>query len=1116
MVLEDVWRGEAGGLSFVQTVTVTILITDLVGSTGLESRIGPKAADELRSEHFSLLRSAVDETGGREVKNRGDGLLIVFESASQAVSCAVAVQQRFELRNRTSDEQLSIRVGLSAGDATVTDGDYFGMSVTEAARLCDQARGGQILADQLIGHLTGGRDGHTFKAIGELALKGFPEPVNAVEVGWEPLDEQGPSLPLPPRLQEMPQGGFVGRADELRRLRKLVREAPEAECRLALISGEPGIGKTRLSIHIALEARFRGAVVLYGRSDEELALPYGPWVEALTHYMEQAPEELLRDHVDQHGGELTRLLPTLAERVAGVPSPRETDPDTERHLLFGAVVGLLCAATSNSPLVLVLDDLHWADKATLVLLKHVVSRGYGMRVLIIGTYRESDLAREHPLLELLADLHREQKVDRIGLEGLEEPDIVRIIERATGHELDEAGLGLSKQLHSETDGNPFYTGELLRHLIESGALYQRDGGQWALDGGLAGLGLPRSVHEVLGRRIDRLGQSAREALSVAAVIGRDFDLDLLLRVTEASDAELLELLEQAVAAAALIESTTVPGRFSFAHALINHALYEALGTTRRVRLHRRIGEVLEEILAGQPGARISELAYHWSKAAVDLPKAVTYACLAGERALGELAPDEAIRWFQQALELQGRRPEVDHAQRCDILIGLGEAERQAGKATFRETLLEASSLAFELDDADRAARAALANNRGVQSFFGEVDEERLVALERAVQLDRSANPGRRAVLLSLQALELQLGPNHERRRALIDTSLALARDSDDPRALANVLRNLMPATTGPDTFELNRPLVKELSALAKEVRDPALEFWATDFETFDKALYGEPGEGNFARTRALADRLGQPSLRWFALFHSACEALLRGNLAEAERFADEALAAGGGAGQPDAVMVYRTVLLPIRVYQGRAGEIVEAYELRAKEYARSPSPTRARANTRPLRRASMAWAYGWLGRTAGTQMVHAAASDRFDDVPWDQTRLTALAMFADAASLGGARDAAAVLYELLEPFGDQMVSNAASAYGHVSTYLALSAATAGWDGRADEHFALACDLQEQKGMLLWAARAHLGWAEALARRGRDAPARAEAGRALALAREHGYAAIERRAAPLAG
>jgi hypothetical protein len=303
------------------------------------------------------------------------------------------------------------------------------------------------------------------------------------------------------------------------------------------------------------------------------------------------------------------------------------------------------------------------------------------------------------------------------------------------------------------------------------------------------------------------------------------------------------------------------------------------------------------------------------------------------------------------------------------------------------------------------------------------------------------------------------------------------------------------------------------------VRDPALEFWAADFEGFDKALHGElePGEGNFGRTRALAEDLGQPSLRWFALFHSACEALLRGHLAEAERFAEEALQAGGGAGQPDALMVYRTVLLPIRVHQGRGREVVEAYELRAKEYASNPASARARGPTlRAVRRASMAWAYCWLGRTVqGAGMVDAAARDRFDHVPWDQTRLTVLALFADAASLGGVTDAAAVLYKLLEPFADQVVSNAASAYGHVSTYLALSASAVGWDERADQHFALACDLQERKGMLLWAARAYLGWAEALARRGKHEQARSNAAHALALAREHGYRAIELRAAPLA-
>jgi hypothetical protein len=317
-----------------------------------------------------------------------------------------------------------------------------------------------------------------------------------------------------------------------------------------------------------------------------------------------------------------------------------------------------------------------------------------------------------------------------------------------------------------------------------------------------------------------------------------------------------------------------------------------------------------------------------------------------------------------------------------------------------------------------------------------------------------------------------------------------------------------------------RGVVKELSTTAKKVRDPALEFWVADLvQGHAKALRGElePGEGDFGPARALADDLGQPSLRWFALWHSACEALLRGDLAAAERFAEEGLQAGGGAGQPDALMVYGTPLLPIRVHQGRAEEIVERFEHSVERQSRKPASGRARrGGFWAVGRAGSAFSYCWAGRTEeGAAIVEEAARDRFDHVHWDQMRLTVLALYADAASLGGVTDAAAALYELLEPWADEVVWNGASSYGYVSTYLGLLAATVGWDERADEHFALACDLQERKGMLLWAARARLGWAEALAGRGETARAKEEAASALALAREHGYRAIELRAATIA-
>jgi AAA ATPase domain len=959
-----------------------------------------------------------------------------------------------------------------------------------------------MLARDLVAHLAGTRDGHTFKPVGALELKGLPEPVAAVEVIWEPED----AAALPPRLQEMPPGGFVGRAVERARLAELFDEASGGTRRVALISGEPGIGKTRLSTHTALEARSRGAFVLYGRADEELAVPYGHWVEALTHYVEHAPERLLRAHTERQGGELSRLVPALTERLPDAPPPRETDPDTERYLLWGAVLGLLREASSEEPLVLVLDDLHWAGKPTLLLLKHVVSHGQDIRALIVGTYRETDLGQGHPLAEVLADLHREQGVDRIALKGLAEPEIVEIMERAAGHELDRAGIGLSKQLFSETDGNPFYTAELLRHLLESGAVYQRDGGRWAMREALSEIGLPQSVREVVGRRIERLGEGARKALSMAAVIGREFDADLLLRIAEYSEDQLLELLEEAVAASVLTESGSLPGRFSFAHALINHTLYEDLGTTRRARLHRRVAEALEALLGADPGERVSELAQHWAKAttAVDLPKAISYARLAGEHALKELAPDEALRWFTQALELQAQGAEVGPAERCELLIGLGEAQRQSGDAAYRDTLLEASRIASDLADAGLAARAALSNTRGVVSVFGEVDDERLAALARALELDAFANPATCARLISLQAMELWFDIDHERRRALAEEALTLAREAGDRRALAHVLLNHLHAVWAPDTLEFRRASSRNLVETAAGVGDPALEAWGAYHETHVQIESGEVEGAEIAgrRLRSIAEALGEPVLRWLAAVVPAGLAFGRGDIAEAEQLAEEALQIGTDDGQPDAFMVYGAVMAPLRALQGRGDEMIDATEETVQAYPGIPAWAGA-----------LAWGYCWLGRIAEAEaLVRKGALDGFAHVPHDQVRSTALASYVDAAWHTRARDAAGALYPLVEPWADQIVWNGASSLGHARMYLGLLAATLGWDERADEHFTFACDIQEQNGMLLWAARAHLGWAEALAGREEVERARAEAARALELAREHGYGAIEPRAA----
>jgi class 3 adenylate cyclase/tetratricopeptide (TPR) repeat protein len=1082
--------------------TVTVLFTDLVGSTGLAVRVGPAAAEELRREHFRVLREAINQTGGREVKNVGDGLMVVFSSCSEAVACSVGMQQRLEQRNRRADEQLAVRIGVSTGEADAEDDDYFGSPVVEASRLCNAAGGGQILCGELVRLMA--RQGHDFRPVGALELKGLSEPFPAHEIGWEPLSARPEAVPLSSRLREVPPVGYVGHRAERDRLSRLLDEARRRCRRVALISGEPGIGKTRLATQLAVDAHGEGAIVLYGRCDEEQVAPYGPWAEALRHYVRTGPEEVLRSHAERQGGELARVVPEIGVRIAGYPGVRETDPETERYLLFGAVMSLLEEATRHEPLVLILDDLHWADKPSLSLLRHLVTHGAEMRVLVLGTYRDSDLDEGAALADLLADLHREAEVSRVALRGLEAGDVVAIMEAAAGHELDETGRNVAAAIVRETEGNPFFVGELLRHLVESGAMVQGTDGRFSLEGEIEDLGLPQSVREVVGRRVARLSEPSRRALGIAAVIGRDFDVDLLAAVLDIGEDELLDLLDEAAAASVINESGDVFGRFTFAHALVNHTLYEDLGRTRRVRLHRRIAEALEELCAGDPGARVTELARHWALAATpdEAAKAAEYARQAGQRALAELAPDEALRWFGQAAELQPS--DAERAERFEVLLGLGEAQRLLANPAFRDTLLQASKLAEELGDADRAARAALANNRG-WGTFGQVDEERIAALERAVELDGRRNAARCAHLIGRQAAELQYDPDHERRWALAEEALALARAAGDERTLAHVLFDTLYATLARNDVMFERTACEELFELVRRLDDPALEVMAAFYETFIRVIEGdlERARAAIARARAIASDLAQPVLLWYVAYIESCLRLLEGDLGASERLAEEALAIGSSAGLQDAYMVFGATISVIRRAQDRGPELVELTEQVVTANPRMPA---WRAALGPL--------YIAAGREDEAAAILAEAAHGDFAMPYDSSRGTGLVFLAESAFELGNRHAAGVLYAKLEPVADEIVWNGASTLGAVRTYLGMLAGTMGRHDLADRHFVASIDLQEGAGIRLWTAYARGRWAEVLAARGESNRAQEQAERALEAAREGGYAEVERRAREL--
>jgi class 3 adenylate cyclase len=481
-------------------VTVTVVFTDLVGSTTLLSRVGPTVGERLRVEHFTVLRDAVKGHGGREVKNTGDGLMLVFDSPAAAVSCAVAMQQALAARPLDA-EPLRIRVGVSVGEVDVDDDDYFGLPVVEAARLCAHADADEVLVSDLVRLLARSRSPFPLEPVGALELKGLAEPVEAHRVRWEPLPRAGAALPVPARMSAGRSSVFVGRASEREVLEDAFKDVCSGNRRGVLISGEPGIGKTTLAATFAVSTSERDAWVLYGRCDEDLFVPYQPWVEALGHLVEHVPEELLADHVRERGAVLARLVPHLARRlVIEPPAAGAGAADEERHLLFTAVVDLLSRAAARAPLVLLLDDLHWADQPSTQLLRHLLAAATTDRLLVVGTFRDSDVGRATSLAELLAALHREQGVDRIRLRGLGDDELLALLEMLAGHEMGAEGVALRNALLAEADGNPYFTTELLRHLVDTGAVARNSEGRWSAPSDLPATGLPVSIREVVGAR----------------------------------------------------------------------------------------------------------------------------------------------------------------------------------------------------------------------------------------------------------------------------------------------------------------------------------------------------------------------------------------------------------------------------------------------------------------------------------------------------------------------------------------------------------------------------------------------------------------------------------------
>lgn len=905
------------------------------------------------------------------------------------------------------------------------------------------------------------------------------------------------AIELPAELQRLPGRPLVGRRAELQELQGWWTH-PGSE-RVLLLSGEAGIGKTRLLAETARRAHAAGAIVLAGRAPEDTLVPYQPFLEAIGHYVFNAPLAELRS-VGRHAGpELGQLIPEIRRRLPELGPPEPGDPETDRYRLFEAVAALLGEISASASLLVVLDDLHWSDRPTQLLLRHLARAPQASGLRILGAYRAAEPGDER-FQAALAALRHERLVRQLEVDGLPERDATELVRLRV---LGTPSAAFSRALYAGTEGNPFFIEEMVRHLADSGVRPQEAGA-----GELRRFGLPEGVRGVISRRLERLDEDGLECLKVAAVIGRDFQSALLETVLGFEEERFLRALEVALDAGLVSEAPGEPGGYTFSHALIRETLYDGMSSQRRTRVHRRIGIALEAL----PEPSLGALAHHFTRAAEseDAERAIRYALAAGVQATAMLANEEAAEHYARALEVLERSDPEALERRCELLLELGEArvrsgERPAAWGVFRE----AATLAATLGDSGRLARAAIGASRRFIQPAGVVDEDLIALLEQALELTPRDLSVTRVLLITRLCGALYFSAERrDQMRRLSAEATTIAARLGEPEAAALAAAARRRAYWAPGHLKRRLADSTQLLRCAREAGDLELTLQGHAWLVVDLLEAGDRTavEAQVTAFEAGARELRQPLFLWSCAVWRAMLALLDGRLAEADRLAADALSSGIMPEGVTAPQYYAVQLLAIRREQSRMGELEDA----ARELvATNPS--------RLAWRAGLATLLAETGRPEEAREQLEDLGETLSAVPPDGDWMITVTLLAEVAAALGDEAASGLLYDLLSPYCNVnvVIGHGAVCYGPVARYVGRLALTI---GRHDEAVALlrqAVDASAALGAVVQLAHARLDYATALGAGGDWAQARPLIQQAAATASQLELALVARRAESLA-